>query len=392
MNGTSVAHGRAVPLRPTSLCIVLTSFHRGGTERQMTELICRLDPARFDVHVVCFRKEGPWLARVEASAASVTELPVRSLKPRSLLRAVASLARWLRARDIAALHACDLYANIVGLPAGALARVPVRLGSRRGIVSPVSTRGILTLQRLAYAAGHRVVANSAAAAAQLRREGVSSTRIAVVPNGIELAGFTVRPPGPGQVVTTVANLRRGKGHDVLLRAAAKVLRRHPGVRFLLVGDGPLKGELEGEARVLGIAGSVDFVGHRDDVSAVLASSDLFAFPSLMEAFPNSVMEAMAAGLPIVATEVGGIPELIANGRNGLLVPAGDSDALAAAIVRLLDERDLASVYGRAARETIASGYSFERMVGAFETLYLDRACAPNGRVGSGLPIRSSLRL
>lgn len=383
--------GRAVRPHPLPVCILLTSFDRGGTERQMTELICRLDPARFLVHVACFRQQGPWAGRVAAHAASISEFPIRSLKPLSLMRTIGSLARWLRARNIAVLHTCDLYANIVGLPAGALARVPVRLGSRRGIVSPVSTPGILTLQRLAYAAAHRVVANSAAAAAQLRREGVAGGRITVVPNGIELDAFITRPRGAGKVVTTVANLRRGKGHDVLLRAAVAVLRPHPDARFRLVGDGPLRATLEEDARTLGIRDRVDFLGHRDDVPALLGSSDLFAFPSLMEAFPNGVMEAMAAGLPIVATDVGGIPELIDHGRNGWLVPPGDSSALAEGIVRLLGRRDLAEACGRAARETIAATYSFDRMVGAFEALYLDRDPPANGRVGSELPIRSSLQ-
>src|SRR5690606_9788444 len=106
-------NGRAVPTPPTPVCVLLTSFDRGGTERQMSELICRLDPARFQVHVGCFRREGPWLDRVEAHAASVTEFPVRSLKPPSLARVIGTLARWLRTRRVAVLHTCDVYANIV---------------------------------------------------------------------------------------------------------------------------------------------------------------------------------------------------------------------------------------------------------------------------------------
>src|SRR5687768_13905443 len=152
----------------------------------MTELICRLDTARYEVHAVCFRREGAWLPRAEAHAQSVVEFPLRSFKSAATVRHFAALVRWLRRRRIAVLQACDLYANIFALPAAAIARVPVRLGSRRGIVSPVSTPGMLPMQRLGYRSAHRVVANSAAAGARVRQEGVAESRIAVIPNGIDL--------------------------------------------------------------------------------------------------------------------------------------------------------------------------------------------------------------
>jgi glycosyltransferase involved in cell wall biosynthesis len=370
----------------------MTSFERGGTERQTAELVTRLDPSLFEVHVVCLRREGVWLPRVEARAASVTEFRVRSLKGPSTLRAIRALAEWLRATRIAVLHTGDLYTNIVGLAAGALSHVQVRIGSRRGIVSPVATRGLLVMQRAAYLAAHRVVANSAAAATRLRQEGIAAARIDIIPNGIDVAAFPLSRRSPQKVVTTVANLRVGKAHDVLLDAAALVLKRHPDARFRIIGDGPLGAERERQAQTLGIAAHVDFLGARDDVPEQLRSSDVFAFPSLMEAFPNGVMEAMAAGLPVVATGVGGIPELIEHEENGLLVPPADAVALAAGIVRFLDDRGQADACGRAARQTIATRYSFDRMVEMFESLYLREWAARNGRVGSGLPIRSSMRL
>ena len=358
----------------------------------MVELICRLDPSRFEVHAACLREEGVWLPRVAARATSVAEFRVRSLKSPSALQAVRAMAAWFRQKRIAVVQTCDLYANIVGLPAAAMARVPVRLGSRRGIVSPVSTRGLLALQRVSYVAAHRVVANSDAAAARLRREGVAGASIDIVPNGIDLLAFPLARRSTQKIVTTIANLRIGKGHDVLLQAARLVLQRHPDARFRIVGDGPLGPSLHAHARSLGIEASVDFLGARDDVAEQLGTSNVFAFPSLMEAFPNGVMEAMAAGLPIVATDVGGIPELIDHDENGLLVEAGSPAALAAGIVRLLDDRDYADACGRAARDTIASRYSFERMVASFESIYLDQWAMRNGRVGSPLPIHPSVRL
>ena len=369
-----------------SIGIVLTSFDAGGTERQMSELIQRLDRQRFALQVACFRREGAWLAPIEAAGIPITEFPLHSLTSAHALRQLRAFAAWCQQHRLQVLQTCDMYGNIVGLSGAALARVPVRIGSRRGIVSPTGRQSLLALQRLGYAAAHRVVANSAAAAGRLAAEGVRRKKIVIIPNGIDLEPFAAPRPTPGSpVISTVANLRRGKGHDVLLRAAARVLRERSDVRFQLVGDGPLRPQLEGLAAQLGVAGAVSFLGHRPDVAAILRSSTAFAFPSLMEAFPNGVMEAMAAELPVVATGVGGIPELVEHGRNGLLVPAGDDAALAAGLMRVLASPADAARLAGAARLTIEQRYSFTRMVADFEALY-ERAVAH--RMSSALPFPS----
>ena len=353
-----------------SIGIVLTSFDAGGTERQMTELMRRLDRARFAIHVACFRREGPYLAAVEAAGIPIAAFPLGSLASPQALRQLLALARWCRRHRLHVLQTCDIYGNIIGLSAAALARVPVRIGSRRGIVSPTGRPSLLRLQRLAYRAADRVVANSEAAAEQLVAEGVPRARVAVIANGIDMKPFAVpRASTRGPVVTTVANLRAGKGHDVLLRAAELVLRKRPDVRFQFVGEGTLKASLEEQALALGIDGAVSFLGHRTDVGELLRGSTAFAFPSFMEAFPNGLMEAMAAELPVVATDVGGIPELIDHGRNGLLVPAGDPEGLATALMRVLTDPTYAAALASAARATIEQRYSFARMVSDFESLY-----------------------
>ena len=193
----------------------------------MTELIQRLDRNLFDVHVACFQHEGAWLPRVEA-CATVTAFPIRGFaRPATLARA-ASFARWCRARRIAVLQTCDLYANTFALPAAALAGVPVRIGSRREL-NPDKTRGQIALQRQAYRCAHGVVANSRAAARQLEAEGLPADRVRIIPNGVSLDRFAARPMGARAITTilTVANLRPEKAHDVLLAAAAQLLPRHP---------------------------------------------------------------------------------------------------------------------------------------------------------------------
>jgi glycosyltransferase involved in cell wall biosynthesis len=296
-------------------------------------------------------------------------------------------ARWCREHNIALVQSCDIYANIFALPAAALARVPVRIGSRRGIVNPAGTPGLLTLQRLAYTFAHRVVANSEAAAACLRDEGVPARKIRTIANGIDLQLFAPAPQRERRrAITTVANLRNGKGHDVLLRAFARVRAQVPDATLQLVGDGVLRPKLEALAAALGLAPAVTFLGHRHDVPEILATSDIFAFPSFMEASPNGVIEAMAARLPVVATHVGGIPEIVEHGRNGLLVPAGDDEALAAALIETIERPAQAAALGEAARQTVAGRYSFERMVHEFEALYEQELAGRH--VAAALPVTS----
>ena len=365
------------------VAIVLTSLDPGGTERQMSELITRLDPHRFEVHVACFRREGLWLPKVERAAASVVEFRLSSFSSPATAARLASFAAWCRRRRIAVLQACDFYANVFALPGGALARVPVRIGSRRDILLPGRSGGQHRLQRYAYRFAHRVVANSRAAAAQAASEGVPERKLAVIPNGIDPDGY--RPAvrrRTRRVITTVANLREGKGHDILFAAASDVIRQCPDVILRLVGDGAMREALEQDVRAKGLERHVEFLGHCEDVPDVLGASDLFVLPSRTEAFPNGLVEAMAAGLPSIASDAGGIPELIQHGVNGLLVPVGDAGALAAAIVSLIADGDRAAALGTAARRTIEARYSYTRMVADFEQLYLTELA------GSPIPIRA----
>jgi len=359
--------------------IFLTSFHPGGTERQMTELIQRLDRSRFSVHVACFHKEGAWLPRVEA-CAPVTAFPIRGFaRPATLARA-ASFARWCRANRVAGVVACDLYANAFALPAAALGGVSTRIGSRREL-NPDKSPAQIALQRHAYRFAHAIVANSRAAAQQLESEGVPFGRIRVIPNGIAADRFAARRAGSRiATVATVANLRKEKAHEVLIAAAARLAPRHPDVRFQIIGDGPRDAELRALASTLGVSDRVEFLGHREDVPALLARADVFVLPSRSEAFPNGAIEAMAAGLPVIASRVGGLIDLVDEGRTGVLVEPDNPAALADAIGSLVDSPARAAVLGAAARDEVVRRYSFDRMVRSFETLLLTQLDVPRGAV------------
>jgi L-malate glycosyltransferase len=349
--------------------VFITSFHPGGTERQMTELIRRLDRRRFQVRVACFHREGAWLPRV-AEVAPVTEFPIRGFARPATVSQAAAFARWCRHHRIQIVQTCDLYANVFALPSAALAGVPLRVGSRREL-NPDKTASKIALQRQAYRFAHTVVANSSAGKTQLEHEGVPANRIRVIPNGVTVERFTPVPGvRPVRTIVTVANLRAEKAHDVLLRAAARLSPSHPELSFVIAGDGPRAAELRAMSERLGVADRVRFVGHVDDVPSLLGAAQAFVLPSISEAFPNAVIEAMAAGLPVVASAVGGLLDLVDHGRTGLLVPPSDPEALAGAIAALVADPARAARIGAAAREDVASRYTFGRMVQSFEDLYL----------------------
>ncbi|HMF60444.1 MAG TPA: glycosyltransferase [Vicinamibacterales bacterium] len=354
---------------PTPVAVFMTAFEPGGTERQMSELIRRLDAQRFRVHVACFHKRGAWLPRVLERAASVVEFPIHGFARAATAAQMLSFARWCRRERIAVVQTCDMYSNIFGLPGAALARVPVRIGSRREL-NPDKSPGQIRLQRLAYRTATKVVANSPAARQMLEAEGLATGSIAVIPNGVDPIFFgSPERTGPVRTVITVANLRPEKSHETLLAAAASLISSHPSLRFQIVGDGPRRHELERIAATLGLSAHVEFLGHREDVPALLAAADAFVLPSRTEAFPNSAIEAMAAGIPVVACAVGGLLDLIQNGRTGLLVPPDDSAALAAALLALADDPRRAHAIGAAGRRLVQQRYSFDRMVGSFDDLY-----------------------
>jgi glycosyltransferase involved in cell wall biosynthesis len=354
---------------PVPLAIFMSSFDPGGTERQMIELVRRLDRSRWTVHVATFHARGGWFHRVAGAVESVAEFPLTTFRGVQAGRSLWAFAQWCRARRIAVVQTTELYSNIFALPGAALAGVPVRIGSRREI-NPDKSVAHIAMQRAGYVFATAVVANSRAAARRLQLEAVPAKKIRVIANGLDVGPMAHRTDrGTRRKVVVVANLRREKGHDVLIDAAATVLRHFPDATFEIVGGGPERGALAARADVRGVAHAFSFLGHQDDVPARLAAADIFVLPSRSEAFPNAVLEAMAAGMPIVASGVGGVIELIDDRRTGLLIPAGDPQALADGICQMMTDTALAARLGAAARDEAESSYSFDRMVAAFDSLY-----------------------
>jgi len=203
-----------------------------------------------------------------------------------------------------------------------------------------------------------------------REDGISPARVLVVPNGVPdpLEERHGQPPARdgGQRIGSVGRLSIEKGMDVLVRAFALVAREVPHSELVIVGDGAEREALEALTKELSLTDHVQFLGQRADVWDQLARLDVFVLPSRSEGMPMALLEAMATALPVVSTAVGGIPEALVDGRNGLLVPAEDPKALAVAIVRVLGDRSLAERLGQAARSTFEQRYELSRMVEAYE--------------------------
>jgi glycosyltransferase involved in cell wall biosynthesis len=372
--GPASAGAGAVPgteLR-TPIFLMIDSLETGGSERQFAELARSLDPGAFDVHLGCLQQGGPFAQAL----GEMRHFPLGgSLYGLRSLRTRLGLARHLRRSGIAVTHAFDFYSNLTLIPAARLARIPVVLGSQRQM-GDLLTRAQSRAQAAMFRWCDAVVCNSRAAADRLIEEGLPERRVVVIGNAVAPEAFESTAPAlprrPGLLrVGMIARMNaRYKNHHVFLRAAARVHDKFPDVEFLLVGDGPLRSDLEQEAEKLGLRDRVQFLGDRRDISTLLASMDLSVVPSASESLSNVALESMAAGVPVVATRVGGNPELISEQR-GLLVPPDDEGALAAALERLLKDAALRAAFGRNAKEFAQQNFSREMVRDQYQQLYTE---------------------
>jgi len=231
----------------------------------------------------------------------------------------------------------------------------------------------LTIGRFIVRRSDHIITVSNAVAEHARRMGGHSTPITVIPNGVDTSIFYPRTDRSevGPIVLFVARFVSNKGPEVLIRAVPLVLARHPQAQFILVGDGPLRIRLEEQAHRLGIGHAVQFLGIRHDVPELMRQAAIFVRPSTLEGMPLTVLEAMAAALPVVATPVGGTPELIKDEVHGYLIPVGNHVALANAVIRLLDDRSLAAEMGRRGRELVEVSYTWDAVAEQTEQVYAE---------------------
>ena len=363
----SVAADRPVEARP-AVFLMINSLETGGSERQFVELVRALDRERYVVNLGHLMKKGSLLSQL----GSMHHFPLGgSLYGVQSIRARYRLSRYLRQSHTSIAHAFDFYTNLAMIPAARLARVPVIIGSQRqlgDLLTPAQARAQCMIFRWADC----VVCNSNAAAQLLLRQGLPRDRVTVIANGLPSTAFAETAPAlPRRPhlfrLAMIARMNtQAKNHGLLLRALAGLSDRICW-ELLLVGDGPLRSALEGEAESLGICGRVRFLGDRQDIPAVLASVDATVLPSASESLSNAILESMAAGVPVIATQVGANPELLEPDR-GILVPA-EEESLRQAIERLARNAALRQTLGRNARQFARENFTVDRMRRSYEHLY-----------------------
>lgn len=353
---------------------VIDNLSPGGTERQCVELVRAL--SRLGVgNAVFYFRPGPLLAELDGAALTVCALEQANVRSVGFLARVAALAREIRrwAPDVVQTYGC--YGNVRGLLAAFLSGVPVRIAGRREFGMCLSL-GQRRADRWAWRLAHRIVANSEAVRRQLiTDEHVRPDKVVVIRNGLHLGPWlAASEPLNGDadaVVGMVAHFREEKDHVTFLRAAGEVLKTVPSARFCLVGSGPLEPVVREWARRLGIAPRVEFRGQLEGeaLRATVRQFRVSVLASKSEGLPNAVLESMAAGRPVVATAVGGTPELIEDYVTGFLVPPAQPAALAERIVRLLRDPALAKSMGERARKKVEGEFTADRMACQFRDLY-----------------------
>ena len=354
----------------------------GGTELNAVRLAERLDRTRFDLRLISMQADGPLATRYRAAGVPIDVFSPGALLGWRAMREGFRLSTHLRREAIEIFHAHDLYSNLFGCPWARLAGARV-IASRRWQGAPLPGRGWSLASRVPYRVAHMSLANSPRVGQMLAEfDRVPPERIAVVPNFVDEDAFVPLQPDLRRALVTelrlsdatavigiVANLRPVKDHATLLRAVAMLTSRWPRLRVVLVGDGESRSELEPLARTLGIAEQVAFAGRRAGLPNLNHLFDIAVLCSKKEGFPNSVLEAMAAGVPVVATNVGAVPDAVIDGETGMIVPPGDSGALASALDALLRNPERARQLGAAGRRRARDHYSPEAALGALETLY-----------------------
>ena len=356
---------------------LLATGMNGGAQEHVFNLVSRIDRSRYDVSV-CSLTGGSAIRRFEKAG-----LPVCVIEAADDADAVESVAAHLAAIDADVVHNHMYHAEVIGTQAAL--RIAETGRPRPFVVGTVhssrirSDEDMALLRQLTPRMDH-LIAVSTSIVRKIDDEGRHGAPVSLIYNGIDLARYdqmvpccTLREeyglPPEGPLVGVVARLEQEKGHPTLIDAWPTVLASFPAATLLIIGEGSRLDALTTQVRDLGLERSVIFTGRRDDVPEVTKSLDVAVLPSYREAQGLTILEAMALSRPVVASNVGGIPEMIEDGRTGLLVRPHDPTALADAILRLLRDHPLADTLARAGHDMVHDRFCVELMVRAVESIY-----------------------
>ena len=388
------AQGYAAPLR---LLKFMTGFGIGGTEKQTVELATRLSSGGFDVRFGCTKRWGPLVPVLEKQHIGIDEYHISRLYGYNTLNQQRKFAGDLRAKHVQIMHSYNFHANVFSVPAARFAGVPCVVASIRDLGRHLTPRQCF-VHRWACRLADHVLVNADAIRSWLMEQGFPGEKISVIRNGVDISKYGARSdgarlrkeldiPDKAPLVVMLSRLDAGKGIEYFLQAAAIIKERCPNAFFLSVGDAFVRNDASGKdvwkvdreyhrqlhqsVVQLGLGERLRFTGLRQDVPAILAASAVSVLPSLSEGTSNTLLESLAAGIPVVATSVGGTPEVIRDGQHGLLVPPRDPQALADAVCLVLKNPHIAMRLGEYGRRRAVSDYSFADMVRKTSDLYLE---------------------
>ena len=376
---------------PVRLAFCIDNLGIGGTELNMARWAERLDPDRFALTIVHLSEDGPLRERLERTPARLEYLPMSGLWRPSALSSGRELARFVEREAIEVLHTQDIYSNIFAVPWARVGGVRGVAASRRWWhLSP--GRAHRLANRWAYGLAHRVVANSPSVGALLvDEERVPRAKVVCVPNFVDDAAFAepeaallrqtlgrLGVPDGARVVGIVARLDAVKDHSTLLLAFERIAEVHADVHLLCCGEGPERGRIESLRSGLRSAGRIHLPGTVTPAFNPHRLFDLSVLCSTSEGFPNSVIEAMAAARPLVATDVGGVSDAVTHGETGLLVRPSDPHALADALSSVLARPDQASAMASRGQLHVREAFSERSVMGQLSAFYESLA----GRVGA----------
>lgn len=393
------------------LYIIDTSVgNLGGAEKQLGELIIRLDPGKFKIIVIQLDNlagshknlvklfGGPNLKELENvtrqfwvkmgcpvnpshfNGIKILTFPLKRIQSYEGLLASKLIKNVIATENIDIVHTFFESSDFLGTIVGRLSKVPFIISSRRDTGFTKNSR-LLKFYKLLNSYVDLILVNAQAVRdAAIQQENIKPDKIKIIYNGIKVEKYNVQvdvakkklelgidPDAP--VVGKIANLRPVKGHCYFLKAAAKVLEKFPRTNFVLIGNGSLEEKLKQYANELNISTQVKFLGLREDIPEIISTLDISVLSSLTEGCSNTILESMAGGKPVIATNVGGNPELIVDGETGLIVPSRNATALADAECKLISDRVAAIKMGERGRDRVAKLFNMDKIIAEFEEVY-----------------------
>lgn len=366
-------------MRKVIITYIITDLSTGGAQIALLRLLSAIDRNRYNPSVICFNI-GNCLISKEIKNLNIPVINL-GMTHKGRFDAFLRLSRLLHDTQPVILHTWLFHANIIGRLLGRFNKVPIIITSQRSI----NTNGVWRefLMRWTSGIDDKIIAVcEAVRKAEIESSNVPSDKVITIHNGIDPIAFTsvsneaaleirnsFEIPDDALLLGAIGRLHPSKGFNDLISALAYIKAKTNSVRLIIVGEGELRDSLDLQIINHNLSGTIKFAGLRNDIPELMSALDVFVSSSIWEGLPNVVLEAMAAGKPVVATSVGGTPEVVVDGETGLLVPPRNPEALARAIIRLLKNPELCTRMGHAGKERVLKQFSIQRMVTKTQQLY-----------------------